>query len=66
MLALSSVHIVYKIKDFRDKVRKRPTKTSTNGRIVRQIFGKESTKELQIPRFINDYNLYIGGVDIAN
>ncbi|PVH67788.1 hypothetical protein DL98DRAFT_523135, partial [Cadophora sp. DSE1049] len=48
------------------KIRKRPAKTLTNGRIVRQIFGEDYTKELYIPRFIDDYNYYIGGVDLAN
>jgi hypothetical protein len=52
--------------DFREKVRKRPARTSTNARIVRAIFNQESTKELYIPCFIDDYNRYIGGVDLAN
>jgi hypothetical protein len=43
-----------------------PTKTSTNGRIVRHVFGDSPTKELQIPCFIDDYNQYMGGVDLAN
>jgi hypothetical protein len=66
VLALSNIHTVHNTDDFRDKVRKRPAKTSTNGRIARQIFGEESTKLLQIPRFIDDYNQYMGGVDLAN
>ncbi|PVH68879.1 hypothetical protein DL98DRAFT_387994, partial [Cadophora sp. DSE1049] len=52
--------------DFRAKIRKRPAKTSINGRIVRQIFGEDHTKELHIPRFIDDYNHHMGGVDLAN
>ena len=48
------------------KERRRPAKTSTNSRIVQSIFGDLSTKELRIPRFIDDYNQYIGGVDLAN
>jgi len=66
VLTLSNIHTVHNTDDFRDKVRKRPAKTSTNGQIVQQIFGEESTKQLQIPRFIDDYNQYIGGVDLAN
>jgi Transposase IS4 len=57
---------VDKADDFREKARKRPAKTSTNRRIVRQVFRAEHTKELQIPCFIDDYNQYIGGVDLAN
>ena len=66
VLALSNIHTVHNVDDFREKVRKRPAKTSTNGRIVRQVFGNNTTKELQIPCFIDDYNQYIGGVDLAN
>lgn len=66
VLALSSVHTVDQAEDFRAKLQKRPAKTSTNGRIVRQIFGQSYTKELIIPRFIDDYNHHMGGVDLAN
>jgi hypothetical protein len=66
VLALSNIHTVHNTDDFRNRVRKRPAKTSTNGRIVRQVFGDEPTKELRIPRFIDDYNHFMGGVDLAN
>jgi hypothetical protein len=66
VLALSNIHTVHKAEDWCEKLRKRPAKSSTNGLIVRQIFGDESTKTLQIPAIINDYNKYMGGVDIAN
>jgi hypothetical protein len=57
---------VDKAGDFVEKVRKRLAKTSTNGRIVRRVFGDDYTKNLQIPCFIDDYNQHIGGVDLAN
>jgi hypothetical protein len=66
VLALSNIHTVHNTDDFREKVRKRPAKTSTNARIVRVIFDQEPTKELAIPCFIDDYNHYMGGVDLAN
>jgi hypothetical protein len=66
VLALSNVHTVNKAEDFRAKERKRPAKTSTNGRIVRAVFGDSAVKELLIPCFIINYNQYIGGVDLAN
>jgi hypothetical protein len=66
VLALTNIHTVHKTEDFRDKVRKRPAKTSTNGRIVRHVFGDSPIKELQIPCFIDDYNQYMAGVDLAN
>ena len=65
-MALSNIYTVNKVEDFRKRVRKRPAQTLTNRRIVRQVFGENPTKELQIPCFINDYNQYIGGVDLAN
>jgi hypothetical protein len=66
VLALSNIHTVNRTEDFREKVRRRPAKTSTNGRIVRHIFADEPTKTLSIPCFIDDYNQYMGGVDLAN
>jgi hypothetical protein len=39
---------------------------STNGQIVQEVFGEMPIKELQIPSFINNYNQYMGGVDLAN
>ena len=66
VLALSNIYTIHNTDDFREKVRKRPAAISTNVRIVRTVFGEESTKELYILRFIDDYNHYIGGVDLAN
>jgi hypothetical protein len=66
VLALSNVYTINKIEDFYKRIRKRPAKTSTNRRIIRSIFGENPTKELRIPRFINNYNQYIGGIDLAN
>jgi hypothetical protein len=57
---------VDKVEDFRQKARKRLAKTLTNGRIVRRVFRDDYIKELQIPCFINNYNQYIGGVDLTN
>jgi hypothetical protein len=66
VLALSNIHTVHTVEDFCERVRRRLAKTSTNGRIVRQVFGNALTKELCIPCFIDDYNQYMGGVDLAN
>src|SRR6266487_4830862 len=46
VLALSNIHTVHQTEDFREKVRKRPPKTSTNGRIVWPVFGDAPKKEL--------------------
>jgi hypothetical protein len=56
VLALSNIYIVDKAEDWRVKERRRLAKTSTNGRIVREVFGEIPIKELQIPSFINNYN----------
>ena len=45
---------------------KTPVKASTSGRIVRQEFAGQATKTLNIPIFIDDYNLKMRAVDIAN
>jgi hypothetical protein len=46
--------------------RKRPSPTSTNAAIARAPFGDEVIKKLEVPTAINDYNHYMGSVDIAN
>jgi len=66
ILALSNIYTVYTSDDFREKIRKRLIKTSINRRIIRQVFSSDLIKELRIPRFIDDYNQYIRGVDLAN
>lgn len=66
VLALSTIHTIHTANDFIKRQRKRPAKTSTNGRIVRLVFGNDPKKELEIPIFIDDYNHFMGGVDIAN
>ena len=64
--ALSTVHTVHKSADWIPRLRKRPPKTSTSAKIAREPFGDQSTKELPIPRLINEYNFNMGGVDRAN
>jgi hypothetical protein len=66
VLGLSNIHIVDKAEDWVERKRRRPAKTSTNGHLVRDVFGTESVKELLIPCFIDDYNQNIGSIDLAN
>ena len=49
-----------------ERLRRRPKTTSTNATSVRIVFGDEARKQLPIPQFIDDYNLHMGGVDIAD
>ncbi len=66
VLGLSNIHIVDKAEDWVEKKRKRLAKTSTNGHLVREVFGNNAIKELLIPSFIDDYNQNMGDIDLAN
>ena len=46
--------------------RKRPSKTSTNAKTSRVVFGSSAVKELAIPEFIDTYNHLMNGVDVAD
>jgi hypothetical protein len=60
------MHTVHNVSDYVERERRRPSKTSTNATVVRKAFGEAVTKKMHIPRFIDDYNYHMGGVDIAN
>lgn len=61
---------VYTVHDVADRVlrwRKRPLDTSTNAKQARKPFeGYGARMEQHIPRYIDDYNYDMGGVDIAD
>jgi hypothetical protein len=46
--------------------RKRPATTSTLAKTARQAFGPNPEKDLPIPKFVDDYNHYMGYVDQAD
>jgi hypothetical protein len=48
------------------RYRRRPASTSTNAHIVRSVFGELVRKWLEIPLGIDQYNHFMGGVDIAD
>ena len=48
------------------RLRRRPAKSATNARTSRAVFGEMTTKELDIPKFIDMYNHYMNGVDNAD
>ncbi|PVH71320.1 hypothetical protein DL98DRAFT_435399, partial [Cadophora sp. DSE1049] len=66
VLALSNIHTVYQVDDFKTKLRRHLTKTLTNSRIVKLVFNDKHIKKLYIPRFINNYNYHIKRVDLTN
>lgn len=48
------------------RVRKRPSPTSTNARIVGPVVGNETSKRLPIPKAIDRYNHHMNGVERHN
>lgn len=63
---LSTIHEITGPENRIDKERRRPRVTSTNATKVRQVFGDAVKKILPIPKIIDDYNNYMGGVDVAD
>lgn len=66
VLFLTTIHEVKGVENHILRSRHRPGITSTNTKIVRPIFGGNHTRMLLIPVLINMYNLFMGGVDIAD
>lgn len=67
VLSLSTVHTVNQVADNVRRWRKRPQETSINAANARKPFnGLGARAELEIPRYIDEYNFNMGGVDIAD
>jgi hypothetical protein len=66
VLGLSTVHTVHKASSWVTSKRNRPSETSTNATVVREVFGDLPFMDLDIPAFINDYNHNMNSVDLAN
>jgi hypothetical protein len=49
-----------------ERLRKRPSPTSTNARIVRPVFSDLMKRKLFIPRAIDEYNHHMNGIDRNN
>ena len=49
-----------------ERNRKRPRITSTNGARVLKVFGDNARKMLHILKIVDDYNYFMGGVDITD
>lgn len=65
----SAVHFLSTIYNLEDRVtteRKKPRLRSSNGPVIRQVFGSADRAKVPIPVITNDYNQYKVGVDVAN
>ena len=49
-----------------NRIRRRPAATSTSARTSRAVFGEDIVKELSIREFIDEYNHFMNGVDVAD
>jgi Transposase IS4 len=66
VLGLSTVHTVHEASSWVTSECNRPSKTSTNANVTREVFGDLPFKVLDIPTFIDDYNHHMNSVDLAN
>jgi len=64
--AVISITTAFKADDYIICIKKRPKAISTNIDITRLVFGDLHRKALLIPKIINNYNHYIGDIDIIN
>ena len=63
---LSTIHEINGDENHIERVQHRPRETSTNAAKVQEVFETASKKSLPIPIIINNYNHFMGGVDIAD
>jgi hypothetical protein len=63
---LTTIHEINEPQHRIQRLRRRPRITSANATKVRNIFGDEVRKELPIPIVVDDYNHFMGSVDIAD
>lgn len=60
------VSTVHNVTDFIERNRRRPRLTSTNKNHVKTVWGSDPVSKIKIPRMIDDYNHWMGGVDLAD
>ena len=60
------VSTVHQIGSVIKRMRKRPRKTAANKRHVSKVWGELGKIEIKIPTLIDDYNHWMGGVDVVD
>ena len=63
VLCISTLH---KVGNMIKRNRKKPRKTGKNKAHIDRIWGDEGSREIYIPNLIDDYNHWMGGVDLAD
>ena len=66
VLFLTTIHSASGLYSYVERIRKAPSTTSTNAAHARVPFEGSAIKVLSIPQFIDDYNHFMGGVDVSN
>lgn len=66
VLLLTTIYQVKGAENYILRLRRRPGITSTNAKVVRPVFNDIFICMILTPVIINMYNLYMGGVDIAD
>jgi len=65
VIMLTTMHSLHNEDWLVERSRRRPRETLAN-KEVRKLFGNKSRRMMGIPRAVDDYNHYMGGVDIAD
>ena len=60
------VSTIHNVTDKFKRGRRRPRQTATNKNHVKEVWGQNAKVDIEIPRVIDDYNHWMGGVDLAD
>ena len=63
VLCCSTVH---RVGNTIERLRRKPRLTTTNSSHVKQVWGDNGTTKIKIPTLIDDYNHWMGGVDMSD
>ena len=64
--AVFCVSTLHKVGKIIKRTRKRPRVNAANRRHINKVWGKNGSAEVYIPRLIDDYNHWMGGVDLVD